>query len=52
VKKCLVQFAYFLKGKNGVGHFRLYSENFYLEFVETNWIFEFLSEKYPISKKQ
>jgi hypothetical protein len=33
-----------------VVHFRLNFENLCIEFVETNWIFEFLLEKHPISK--
>jgi hypothetical protein len=34
----------------GVTHFRTNSETFHSEFAENNWIFEFLLEKYPISK--
>jgi hypothetical protein len=34
-----------------VTYFRSSSETFCSEFVENNWIFDFLSENYPISKK-
>jgi hypothetical protein len=47
----LVHFAFFLKGKKGVAHFRLNYETLCSEFSENNWIFQFLSEKYPIEKK-
>jgi hypothetical protein len=47
----LVIFVDLFLDKKGVAHFRLSYTNLCYEFVETNWIFSFLSEKYPISKK-
>jgi hypothetical protein len=48
----LVIFAELFLRKKGVAHFRLRYETFCSEFSEINWIFGFLSEKYPISKKK
>jgi hypothetical protein len=38
--------------QKGDTHIRLNSDIFLEQFTKTNWIFEFLSGKYPISKKQ
>ena len=43
--------AYISRDKKGAVHVRLHYDIFGEIFVETNWIFEFLSRKYPISKK-
>jgi hypothetical protein len=38
--------------KKGAAHIRCHSDIFLETFSETNWIFEFLSGKYPISKNK
>jgi hypothetical protein len=43
---------FFLGKKNRAMHFRFIYEYLQAEFGETNWVFEFLSEKYPISKNK
>ena len=42
--------ACILEDKQGAMHIRFNYDIFWAQFVETNCIFEFLSEKYPISK--
>jgi hypothetical protein len=42
---------FFLGKKKRAAHFKFRSKVLQAEFRKTNWIFEFLSEKYPISKK-
>jgi hypothetical protein len=42
----------FLGKKKRAAHFRFRYEALRDEFGKTNWVFEFLSEKYPISKKK
>jgi hypothetical protein len=41
-------FCRFFLGKKRAAHFRFRSEKKLAEFGQKNWIFEFLSEKYPI----
>jgi hypothetical protein len=41
----------FLGKKKRAAHCRFISKVFRDEFGQTNWVFEFLLEKYPISKK-
>jgi hypothetical protein len=43
---------FFLGKKKRAAHFRLRFKVLRAEFGKTNWVFEFLSEKYPISKKK
>jgi hypothetical protein len=43
---------FFLGKKKRVAHFRFRYEVLGAEFGKKNWLFEFLSEKYPISKKK
>jgi hypothetical protein len=43
---------FFLGKKKRAAHFRFRYEALRDEFGKTNWVFEFLSEKYPISKKK
>jgi hypothetical protein len=43
---------FFLGKKKRAAHFRFRSKVLRAEFGKTNWVFEFLSEKYPISKKK
>jgi hypothetical protein len=43
---------FFLGEKKRAAHFRFRSKVLRAEFGKTNWVFEFLSEKYPISKKK
>jgi hypothetical protein len=43
---------FFLGKKKRAAHFRFISKVLRAEFVKKNWVFEFLSEKYPISKKK
>jgi hypothetical protein len=43
---------FFLGKKKRVTHFRLIFKVLRDEFGKKNWVFEFLSEKYPISKKK
>jgi hypothetical protein len=43
--------AFLSKSKNEITHFRFTYDIFEEKFAETNWIFAFLLEKYPISKK-
>jgi hypothetical protein len=43
---------FFLRKKKRAAHFRFISEALRDEIGKTNWVFELLSEKYPISKKQ
>jgi hypothetical protein len=38
--------------KKRVVHIRLHSDILLAKFSETNWLFEFLSRKYPISKNK
>ena len=38
--------------KKRATHIKRHSDIFWEKFAETNWIFEFLSGKYPISKKK
>jgi hypothetical protein len=45
-------FACISGDKKGVAHIRINYDIFFAKFAETNWIFEFFLEKYPISKKQ
>jgi hypothetical protein len=42
----------FLGKKKRAAHFRFIYKVLQAEFGKTNWVFEFLSEKYPISKKK
>jgi hypothetical protein len=46
-----VQKIFFWKKKRAT-HFRFRYKILRDEFGKTNWVFEFLSEKYPISKKK
>jgi hypothetical protein len=50
-KICFLFAEFFLGKKKRAAHFRFRSKVLQAEFVKTNWVFEFLSEKYPISKK-
>jgi hypothetical protein len=43
---------FFLGKKKRAAHFRFRSKVLRAEFGKKNWVFEFLSEKYPISKKK
>jgi hypothetical protein len=43
---------FFLGKKKRAAHFRFRYKYLQAEFGKTNWVFEFLSEKYPISKKK
>ena len=43
---------FFLGKKKRVAYFRFRYKVLKDEFGKKNWVFEFLSEKYPISKKQ
>jgi hypothetical protein len=43
---------FFLGKKKRAAHFRFRSKVLIAEFGKKNWVFEFLSEKYPISKKK
>jgi hypothetical protein len=43
---------FFIGKKKRVAHFRFRSEALRVEFGKKNWVFEFLSKKYPISKKK
>jgi hypothetical protein len=51
-KKFLLFLQKFSREKKRVAHFRFIYEALRAEFGKTNWVFEFLSEKYPISKKK
>jgi hypothetical protein len=42
---------FFLGKKKRAAHFKLKYESLEDKFGKTNWVFEFLSEKYPIKKK-
>jgi hypothetical protein len=43
---------FFLGKKKRAAHFRFIYKVLRAEFGEKNWVFEFLSENYPISKKK
>jgi hypothetical protein len=43
---------FFLGKKKRAAHFRFRYKVLRAEFGKKNWVFEFLSEKYPISKKK
>jgi hypothetical protein len=43
---------FFLGKKKRATHFRFRYKVLRAEFGKTNWVFEFLSEKYPISKNK
>jgi hypothetical protein len=47
-----LQFFFFLGKKKRAAHFRFKYKVLRDEFGKKNWVFEFLSEKYPISKKK
>jgi len=51
-KICFLFAEFFLGKKKRAAHFRFRYKVLRAEFVKKNWVFEFLSEKYPISKKK